>query len=317
MSLNLNSLSDSDIAFRCRNPDIIISGDPDVRCLAKLSDNVIVKCGWSVTPEEAANQEFAYKYSYACDLKVPKIYRYFRMRNIGYIVMEFIEGTSLEKVQFHKHSGLVQRLATAIHNLFQQMPVDSPGPRNGGIPRGSMFSEDGAGTTLNTMAKLNQWLNERFLLEKDELGFNFDLSDCRFCHLDLTRRNIILCPDGSFCLLDWEHAGFYPTVFETYCLLFARQHDYEFSQELLEALDNLSPKTESHEELERHVQMLDRVYRNNLRYCFSNADDTELRKEAEKFAAFPFPLHTEVSTSTVPPPALFTETVPPPLHLGS
>jgi len=119
MTLNLNSLSDSDIVLLCRNPNVIISGDPNVRCLAKLSDDVIVKCGWSVTPEEAANQDFVYKYSCVCDLKVPKIYQYFRMHNIGYIVMEFIHGTSLEKVPFHKHAGLVQYLAMAIYNLFQ------------------------------------------------------------------------------------------------------------------------------------------------------------------------------------------------------
>lgn len=265
MSLNLSSLSNSDIALLCRNPNVIISGDPSVRCLAKISDDVIVKCGWSVTHEEAANQEFVYKFSCTCDLKVPKIYRYFRRHNIGYIVMEFINGTSLEKVLFHEHLGLVQRLAKAIHGLFQQIPVDFPGPRNGGIPRGYVFSEDGAGTTLSSMFKLNQWLNERLVLDDDEMGFNFNLSDCRFCHLDLSRRNIIMCPDGSFCLLDWEHAGFYPTVFETYCLLFVRQHDYEFSQELLEALENLSPKVDSEDKL-GHVQMLDRVYRNNMRY---------------------------------------------------
>jgi len=79
----------------------------------------------------------------------------------------------------------------------------------------------------------------------DELGFNFNLLDCRFCHLDLAHRNIIICPDGSFYLLDWEHAGFYPKNFETYYLLFVHQHDYEFSQKLLEALENQSLKVES------------------------------------------------------------------------
>lgn len=265
MSLNISSLSNSDIALLCHNPNFIISGDPSVRCLAKISDDVIVKCGWSVTPEEAANQEFVYQFSCTGDLKVPKMYRYFRIRDIGYIVMEFIRGTSLQEVSFYDNPGLVQRLAKAIYGLFLQIPVDSPGPRNGGIPRGYLFSEDGAGTTLNSMSKLNEWLNKRLMLENDELGFNFQLSDCRFCHLDLSRRNIIMCPDGSFCLLDWEHAGFYPTVFETYCLLFVRQHDYEFSQELLKALENLSPNFDSQDKL-GHIQMLDQVYRNNLRY---------------------------------------------------
>lgn len=267
MPLNINLLSNSDIALLCRNPNAIISGDPDVRCLARISDDLIVKCGWSVTPEEAANQEFIYNLSRTSDLKVPKIYRYFRIHKIGYIVMEFIHGISLEKISFHEHHGLIERLAKAISGLFQQIPVDFPGPRNGGIPRGYLFTEDGAGITLNSMSKLNQWLNERLILDTDELGFNFNLSECRFCHLDLSRRNIIICPDGSFCLLDWEHAGVYPAVFETYCLLFIRQHDYEFSQELLKALQDLSSEKESQDKSCYQVQMLDRVYRNNMRYC--------------------------------------------------
>jgi aminoglycoside phosphotransferase len=139
MSLDLSAPSDSEVASLCRNPNAILSGDPDARCLVKLSNEVVVKFGWSVTPEEAANQAFAYDYSHSCDLKVPRVFRYFRLSDVGYIVMEYIGGTSLEKVLFREHRGLVQRLALAIRSLFDRMPVDSPGPRNGGIPRGYLF----------------------------------------------------------------------------------------------------------------------------------------------------------------------------------
>lgn len=70
--------------------------------------------------------------------------------------MEFMEGVSLEKVSFEDHPGLVQHLATAVHSLFQRIPVDAPGLINGGIPRGCLFSEYGASTPLNIVAKLNQ-----------------------------------------------------------------------------------------------------------------------------------------------------------------
>lgn len=265
MPFNIDHLSDKGISLLCHDPKCIISGDPDVRCLARISNDVIVKCGWSVTPEEAANHEFAYGYSsrFSDGLKVPRILRYFKICNVGYLVMEFVEGVSLEKVSLQDHPGLVQRLARAIYSLFQSIPVGAPGPINGGIPRGYLFSEYGAGTPLNTITKLNQWLNKRALFD-DKNKFAFTVSDCRFCHLDLTRRNIILCPDGSFCLLDWEHAGFYPAIFEIYCLLFTRQHDYRFTQELLDACADLSPSRTEHDD--RILGMLDRVYRNNLRY---------------------------------------------------
>jgi RIO-like serine/threonine protein kinase len=64
---------------------------------------------------QAANQEFVYSYSFCLSggVKVPKIYRYFRINNIGYIAMEFVEGISLQEIPLQDHLGLVQRLATA------------------------------------------------------------------------------------------------------------------------------------------------------------------------------------------------------------
>lgn len=88
---------------------------------------------YSGTPGEAANQEFVYKLSGTCNLKVPKIYRYFRISNVGYIVMESIHGTSLQKIPSQEYLGLIHRLEQATHSLFQQIPVDLTGPRNGGI----------------------------------------------------------------------------------------------------------------------------------------------------------------------------------------
>jgi hypothetical protein len=69
--------------------------------------------------------------------------------------------------------------------------------------------------------------------------------------------------DGSFCLLDWETAGFYPRVFASYCLAFVGIFSYEFAHDLGEALRKHWPKIENEQAL---LEMLDQVYRNNLRY---------------------------------------------------
>lgn len=53
----------------------------------------------------------------------------------------------------------------AIYSLFQRILVDVLGPTNGGILRGYLFLEDGAGTPLNIMTKLNQWVNEWALFD--------------------------------------------------------------------------------------------------------------------------------------------------------
>ena len=63
--LDIASLSNEDIAARCHEPSAILDGAPDVRCIARIADEVVVKCGWSVTAEEAANLELAYKCSVA------------------------------------------------------------------------------------------------------------------------------------------------------------------------------------------------------------------------------------------------------------
>ncbi|KFY17159.1 hypothetical protein V492_00837 [Pseudogymnoascus sp. VKM F-4246] len=150
-----------------------------------------------------------------------------------------------------------------------KIPCGPPGPVNGGIPRGYLFSEDGALTTFNTIPKLNQWINKRLRAKDGEPGFNFTASECVFYHQDLARRNIIMRPDGSFALLDWEHAGFYSRICAAYCLQFVRISDWEFANDLLKTLETLWPKTENRDEL---LKMLNRVYQNNLRYSYFPED---------------------------------------------
>ncbi|OBT73298.1 hypothetical protein VF21_08419 [Pseudogymnoascus sp. 05NY08] len=269
MSLDLDALSDSEIAALSENPHVRINSTKVARGLAKLSDEIAVKFGWGITDEEVANQKFAYEYSLKSDIKVPKIYRFFRIGDKAYIVMDFIEGVTLDEMNCREHPELIDRLALAMESLFSQIPCGPPGPTNGGIPRGYLFSEDGALTTFNTIPKLNQWMNKRLRAKDGEPGFDFMASECVFYHQDLARRNIILRPDGSFCLIDWEHAGFYPRICAAYCLRFVRIFDWEFASDLLEALEKLWPKTENRDDL---LKMLNRVYQNNLRYSYFPPD---------------------------------------------
>lgn len=263
MSFDLNALSDDEIATLCENPDIRLNSTEVARGVAKLSDEITVKFGRAITDEEVANQKFAYEYSLKSDVIVPKIYRFFRIDDKAYIVMDFIDGVTLDEINCREHPGFIDRLALAIHSLFSQIPCGPPGPTNGGIPRGYLFSEDGAFTTFNSIPKLNKWMNTRLRAKDGEPRFEFTASDCVFYHQDLARRNIMMRPDGSFCLIDWEHAGFYPRMCAAYCLRFVGIFDYDFANDLLEALEKLWPKNENRDQL---LRMLNRVYQNNLRY---------------------------------------------------
>ena len=75
--------------------------------------------------------------------------------------MDFIEGVTLDEIDYGEHLGLIDRLALAVHSLFSQIPCGPRGPTNCGILRGFLFSEDGAFTTFNSIPKLNKWMNMR------------------------------------------------------------------------------------------------------------------------------------------------------------
>lgn len=196
--------------------------------------------------------------------------------------MEFVDGISLHNIELQEHPQLIQNLAEAIHTFATKVPPDFPGPRNRGIPRGYLFSEDGAGQSLGTIKSLNAWLNERARLEPDKTGFNFQLSDCVFCHMDLSRRNIIL-RDGFFYLLDWEYAGFYPRELEKFCILFIGQkEDYSYAYGLSKALDSVYRKAGMEIDDEPIIGLLDQVYKNNLKYSlYVSSECDNDRKSAE------------------------------------
>lgn len=77
---------------------------------------------------------------------------------------------------------------------------------------GHLWSEYGARTEFKSPGDLNAYLNQWLGLRNQSI----DLTNQKlvFCHLGLCRRNMIMLPDRSICLLDFAHAGLYPRVFE-------------------------------------------------------------------------------------------------------
>lgn len=242
------------------------------RCFERIFDDVIVKFGWSVTEDEAKNQKYARILCNETKIMVPEVYRYFAWSGLGFIVMEFVHGEPMERILLDNHPNLIQNLAKEIFALATKRPADFPGPRNCGIPKGYLFSEDGAGRPLNTIDTLNSWLNERARLTISERRFNFQLADCVFCHMDLSRRNILVL-DHHFCLLDWEFAGFYPKMFEKYSILFNGQKEgNQFAGDLSKALDLLYENAGVEASDERMIERLNRIYRNNESYSLCVPD---------------------------------------------
>lgn len=65
---------------------------------------------------------------------------------------------------------------------------------------------------IRSVEDLNYWLNKRLRY----INKTIDLRPYPLvlCHLDLCRRNIKPMPDGSICILDWGHSGFFPRFYE-------------------------------------------------------------------------------------------------------
>lgn len=97
MVTTIADISDEEIVRRCYDDE---NPDHFGRRFQQISDDVIVKFGWSVTEDVAENQEYARILSSETNIRVPKVHRYFSRSGLGFIVMEFVHGDPLEKVSF-------------------------------------------------------------------------------------------------------------------------------------------------------------------------------------------------------------------------
>ena len=247
--LNHLTASNEDIIRYCQastNRTQIIGGSTYGNNVLKLSDQAVIKFGLGVTSDEAANQEFAYEHLDKGIVSVPRVFRYFQDKSqpgwpIGYLVMEFMRGRNLACLDLQDYPQTIPSITRALNHMGQ-ITRSWPGPVGGGKPQGHLWSEYGARTTFKTVREVENWFNER--LAVFETAIDLNSCDLRFSHLDLTRRNIILRPDGSVCFLDWASAGFYPKIFEICCLQLLLSSDPSFFEPLLEELGTLTLEDE-------------------------------------------------------------------------
>jgi Ser/Thr protein kinase RdoA (MazF antagonist) len=113
---------------------------------------------------------------------------------------------------------------------------------------------------LKSTQRLEKYLNRRMV--GDQKGLCIKVGKLVLNHNDIAPRNIIWMPDGSICLIDWAHAGYYPQVVEIVVLGFNTQagKDLKFTTKLR---DKLGPLTAQEEE---EVNMLEVAWFNGHRY---------------------------------------------------
>jgi len=107
--------SDEELASFCKN-----------NCLAgtrlvRFSDTTIIKFGLDITPAEAATQRYVWEHANQDIFHIPEPYRFFQDGPIGYLVMEYLVGTSLstylESASSEEQINLVNSVMEALDHL--------------------------------------------------------------------------------------------------------------------------------------------------------------------------------------------------------
>jgi len=108
------------------------------------------------------------------------------------------------------------------------------GPLGGGRPKGYLWSDEGARAEFHSAEELNTWLNKRLTMQNTSIDVTSE--KLVFCHMDLCRRNMIMLPDRTICLLHFRFAGFYPRCFEVVTLDFLMTEDVAYTDQLRQRL---------------------------------------------------------------------------------
>jgi hypothetical protein len=244
----LAAWSNSDLVNLCmKTPHF--AGSLHGNRLTRISDNLVVKFGIGVRLQEAANQAHARLHVDSTVLYVPQVFRYFEDTslgfNMGFIVMEYVSGVGLHKLDVCRDPSIAERTMNAVRQLatIPTATHQGPGPVGGGAAYGYLWSENGTGCTLRNISDMETWLNTRLaIINQPPISLTRQRLTMR--HMDLVRRNICILSDSRICFFDWAFAGFYPAIFEIQVFRdLCVQDDVWFDQLLY-----LSPKPDADEE---------------------------------------------------------------------
>ena len=219
----------------------------------RISGHLAVKFGVHVKEAEAQNQRKAYQLLNPHIVRVPKVHDFFEHASKGYLVMEFIEGQTIDPLE---DEALVKRLSDVLKS-FERVSNYKSGPLQGNMATGCLWPE-GESVQLNGIEDVECFYKSR--LRKTEPTPALTDFSLVLCHLDFVPRNILWLHDGTICLLDWESAGFYPRLFEVCRQRIFMGQDGKFNKLLLDCMPPLTM------EEERQAEWMMLAFRNMQRY---------------------------------------------------
>ncbi len=217
--------------------------------IVRVGEHFVVKYGAILNLQEGENMIFVKRVAH---VRVPTVYALFRDEKTGYnfIIQEYIPGQSLDTYWKTLNQKGKEDVTIQLRQYFSKLRSVSPStPYFGGVWQqpvldcylagrnklpDSKSESDYNSLIIGPHQTEEQWVDA--MLQKAQakyqttpIRFNqlkqiyssvFQGHDPVFTHGDLHRSNIRICTDNSLVLIDWEHAGWYPSCWE-YCLLMA------------------------------------------------------------------------------------------------
>ncbi|KAF2254351.1 kinase-like protein [Trematosphaeria pertusa] len=203
----MSALTNDRIISLCHDPATTILSAPQCsNKVVRITDSLAVKFGHFVTAQEFKNQQVAQRRLDADIVNVPTAYRFLQKEEIGYIVMDYVDGETLDLASAE---NMAEELGNILGYIHQQ-GATKPGSLGGGPVSGVLWPEHEE-VEFSETDDLQLWLNRR----SPSLGHRLDLRRhaLSMCHLDFNPRNIMV--DGSrIYLIDWSAAGYFPRFFE-------------------------------------------------------------------------------------------------------
>ena len=255
----LTSLTDHSIVqpIKFRNPDRkltdeeLASGDfiqgssASDRKILKIGSNMVAKFGSGIDLSEAENMCFIQNHT---DIPVPAVFNAYEQDGYQYILMENVEGESLDKAWPRMTPDEKKIVILELKDFVCQMrkiphPSNHIGSVDGGPAIDSRQLSTISGGPFKSEAQFNQWqlaqLSShvpRSRCDIYESMFKTD-HDIVFSHGDLAFHNILVKHGHITAIIDWECAGWYPEHWD-YCktlsFLSGTDEEYRCCREVFE-----------------------------------------------------------------------------------
>jgi hypothetical protein len=170
----------------------------------KITSTVVLKIGFEVYEQEARNMMYVSTHS-GGRIRVPHVHRFFMSKEFGYLTMDFIDGGSLDAIDWSKRTLESQQyiLSQAADALIcmRNMQSDEPGPVGGGVPAGGLFSLYGANTTFRTAADMEPWFNKKLEIQRAG-NVTGKFKGLVMSHMDIRLRNLVVDKAGKLWILN-------------------------------------------------------------------------------------------------------------------